>query len=800
MQRRSLLPIALVILCLIALWPVVFEPIDKQVGEKKSAPELESATPGVQSNEATDASIHTPENNRSRIEGETPHNNWVVRGTAILRDKSPAVNVALTAKLYEGYGPNQRLIAEEEIITKEDGSFSWAQPLPDQSVNVSIGVKRSSEITGYGDSARILKSQPPPQDLVAHIFPIDTPAIAVVLDHEKNPILGATVLTAFGESETDMNGEAKLRVSSGYGQVQAFARADGFAQQELIQDLAQSGITRIEFQLHPGYEVSGKIVALHGTPIEGVEIQVFGVQRNKVKSAEDGTFRLAHLDPDQPRATLYAKKTDYVEARVDLRPEQEGLNELIVVLQRGCRVTGNIIDESGKAVEAANIFIGRTPSSYGRLDSYSNEVGQFEFPCVSPGSQLMHISALNYAPQTINFEIPAGAISIPEIDVVLNQGSFLEGVVVEPNGKPVPAAYIYVRDKKTYTGQKTQCDDDGMFRFESIPEQGCILEVYCEGYSRNQVTIKATDLNQSNFRIILEPSGKIAGRVVNGITGESIQNFRVVFMQLSKPEKNGRPLGMPSGWYGNGKQFAGTNGYWDSGKEDIPMDADLTIRVIADGFGPANPPSVRTTADPQPDDFIVRLFPGITISGMVIDQDTLQAIADCRILCLTEDQWMTYYDPEHQGIPVAHSNAVGQFVFMDLSPGSYYLRANHRDYAAGWIGPLQTSPVGTTSVNPIELGKGAVLSGTAYKEDGSALADAPIGLSGGLIAGSRSYSRETKTDLNGHFEFPLLSDGKYNVKILEILELRRTVLALVPATIENGENVRVELHLPVSDH
>ncbi len=788
MNRTGLFSLAVIALCIVVLWPIAFPNEDaekipsagSQLGEAATNSDETALSPSVKQGTAKRHQSPTDEQDQ-----------WIVRGTATYKDDSAAKNVSLSASLFLGYSSDGELIQEQTLTTNEQGAFEWPLAAPEHSVYVRIKVDKTDERWGIGSSAIVLKGQAPPQDLQVKIFEFDRRVLAVVRDHENKPIANATVLSIAGVATTDENGVAELRHSSFWGQIQAFARAPGFAQQELSVEIHEDGQT-IEFQLHPELTISGKVVDQNDIPIQGARLHAFGVQKNYVLSLADGTFALNHIDPDNEFCFIYAEKEGYLLGRADFNPKSGSVTNHVFVLYPGAELSGKLSDPSGAGIEGASLFIGRNSSSFERIDTHSDATGLFQFPNVPPGGQLLHINAEKFSPQVIELSVPEETGPMAFLNVTLDRGSFIAGTVTDPDGNPIAEAYLSVRNQASDTGNRVRTDENGKFRLESVPKDGLTLAVYHKVHQRKEIDLAATNLNRDDLTIVLDPIGRVAGRVLHAQTGQPLTTFSVSFLKITPPERSQRGWGISGEWAQGGKLFSDPNGKWDSGNANLPMGGKVSIRISAPGFAPVTSEPITASANPNADDFIVSLYLGSKLTGTVIAESTGAPISNCKVFLLTPEQLEHGYQEQFDPIPIATTNTQGEYSLDDLSAGEFWLRASHSDFATSVSEPIAISP-GDVSAPIIELGAGASISGSIIKMDGTPWENGAVRIVGMQIRGVPHYEREVSSGPNGDFIFENLSDGRYMIRLFRLIEGRRVTLLKTSTEIAGQKSQTVEL-------
>lgn len=794
MQLRGLLSLLVCAVLVLLIWslnsdpdPITDGPADGTSDQiVEASPSLEQAA-----NAPLESKLSSSASELQRQELESDEI-LTAKGKASYRDGSAAAGYKLVGSVFRGYDRTGELILEKEVTTDSDGNFSWDYPRLEASTHVSVKVGIQDTYYGMGSSKTVVKGDEPPVDLTATVFDFDRKVKIFVTDQSRTPLEGAKVLSFAEEVQTDAAGKATMKFSNDMSSFQGFARADGYAQQEKFADLSEHLDPQLSFKLHPEMRVSGRVINASYEPIEGAEIHVFGVQKNTVYSAADGSFNLHHLDAQKQYSILFAKKDGYVEGRVDLTKGENVIEGVEVILNTGCRVEGTLSSVSGKPIEAATLFIGRNQSSYNRIDSRSNDKGQFVFPVVAPGQQKLHIAAEGFSSKIIDIEIPSDAEALDPLQIQLDDGVHLGGRIEDPDGKGVPDAHLSMRIGQSYSGGRSKTDSEGNFRIDSAPEDGFVLEVYCRGYSRERFEIAPQQLNQSNFVGVLSPIGRLAGRVVDGTTGKPLAAFRVSIRKIQSSLDNHRGLGIPGDWFPDGKLFRNEAGEWKSGDEEIPMNYFVTLRFTADGYAPIEAEPRQATAEADPSNYVVSLFPGSEISGVVLNAETGEPISGSHVQCFSEEVWST--PGGYMALSAeAHTDENGGYKLENLGRGNYFLIANHGDHSAAKAGPIQVQGISNSAPN-IELGQGSSISGFALDLSGKPVTHANIRL--------RSYSQNhllrrfaanTKTDSKGHFEFSNLVDGGYQIKWERGDEYPLTLIAGKTVEIKGGVPVEVDL-------
>jgi hypothetical protein len=156
-------------------------------------------------------------------------------------------------------------------------------------------------------------------------------------------------------------------------------------------------------------EIKGKVVDTDGEAVQGAYVWV--LERNKTSPAgmdyakHDGSFIIGNL----LAGTYYlgAMKEGYAFniVQTDISEDTENLS---IVLTKGARVTFNVVDEEGKALEKAYIALARKFDECLMLGlgQMTDASGTAILKKVPSGQLKASVSAEGYAPKAVSFKVP----------------------------------------------------------------------------------------------------------------------------------------------------------------------------------------------------------------------------------------------------------------------------------------------------------------------------------------------------------------------------------------------------------
>ncbi|RMF74465.1 MAG: hypothetical protein D6738_06355 [Acidobacteria bacterium] len=228
--------------------------------------------------------------------------------------------------------------------------------------------------------------------------------------------------------------------------------------------------------LHPGAFVAGRVVDADGRPVAGALLTAtprpvpgsfritIGAARspdNRAESGADGGFRLGPLDPraswDLIATAPGFARTRRPAPRLEPRRTTDGMR---VVLERGARIAGRVLDDQGRPVAGALVRATVEPRGERRrgmvvrmlagaapepLETISATDGTFVVDSLSPGRWRLSIAASGFARATVEgLDVAEGDAVVEAGDVVLAPGETLAGVVLDETGAPVDGAEVRV--------------------------------------------------------------------------------------------------------------------------------------------------------------------------------------------------------------------------------------------------------------------------------------------------------------------------------------------------------------------
>jgi RNA polymerase sigma factor (sigma-70 family) len=468
-----------------------------------------------------------------------------------------------------------------------------------------------------------------------------------VLDAETAlPLKGVRVSASnlgdrLGESFTDGTGACELPRPTAAPNDFYFrltARLDGYAtmdvswsrfQQNQISDVPAEYVLKMP----RGGRMGGLVADDREQPLAGVEVTLHGRSgaagppsreravlndwgKESVITDQAGHWAFDHLPPDWDNVHLIVSTPEFLKADYVTDANTEGLvgmtrirkqdlldERAVFALHRGIRLSGRVVDESGRPVAGASL-VRNFDWHEADARTMSATDGTYEILNATTGPLALTIQAPRFAPKVVHLTVNG---PITDSTIVLARGSLLHGRVVDEDGNSIENAALEVaRDEKWHREFQwtTRTDADGRFMWDGAPEQPVALEVAKPGFQLNRVSLTAGDIeNVVTLKRRIEPGTiLVQGRVLDEERGQPIDRFQILVAVgpiTFAPPKDGR----------NGAFSVPINVVSDEAKA-------ASIEIRAEGYEPARlTPTLSSNPIPE---LTFKLRPASGWSGTVL--------------------------------------------------------------------------------------------------------------------------------------------------------------------------------------
>ncbi|HEX6863780.1 MAG TPA: carboxypeptidase regulatory-like domain-containing protein, partial [Thermoanaerobaculia bacterium] len=303
-----------------------------------------------------------------------------------------------------------------------------------------------------------------------------TLAAGRVVDEQGQPVAGAEL--ALVPAEQDLTPRPRIdfsAVSDAKGSFRipnvSAGRFDLHASRPGFTSTTRSGILIPENEaqadigevtLPPGVAIEGIVVDERGRPIQGAEVVLnpFGpdnvpgderfIYRDRVETGPDGRFRIADLRRGM-RVGLKAVHPDLNTAEM-AGVEAPTAEPVRLRLTRPRSLEGRVKDRQGEPVAGARLYFSDTAGEplgggwdHREAKARTDAEGRFVLSGLKPGTAYVTAMASGYRSRS------GQAVQIPEegqappLEITLEPGTFLEGIVRDSRGNPVPEASVLIQ-------------------------------------------------------------------------------------------------------------------------------------------------------------------------------------------------------------------------------------------------------------------------------------------------------------------------------------------------------------------
>ncbi len=496
--------------------------------------------------------------------------------------------------------------------------------------------------------------------------------------------------------------------------------------------------------------VSGRILsAQDGHPVAGALIwsQDTGeVQR----AAADGTYRIKVPADQEVRLAVAAR--GFQAAEITASPAAPPLR---IVLQRSRIGFGHVVDRAEKPVAGVRIVLRAAGPGAPRYGAATGPDGRFQVRDLPKGLYELTARGRGYAPLTVpGLRVPPGSGATDLGTVILPAGVAVEGQVVDPQGRPVPAAEVRLTaagGSRTGPGPGEESSSpaltgpDGSFRIEDRrPGETVDLGVRRTGYA----PAAAPGLRippERPVRIVLQPTAMVEGSTVDP-DGKPVAGA-LVFVFPSDPVHVGGGAGsdrtLQAQSDGNGRF-----------RVEGVTPGSFELRATAPGRQEARLTSLEAQPGQDLQGVEVVLAAGAVLTGRVLSSAG-QPVAGAEMSLL----------PEGSAPPLLSggsdlSDEQGRYRLEGISPGTHTVQAEHEGYRP----TLRRLDVrADRNTLDLTLEPGAILSGRVVDPQRAPVAGARVFLRPSPGGSSPRGLPSGTSGPDGSFNLSGLADGTYRL-------------------------------------
>ena len=619
-----------------------------------------------------------------------------------------------------------------------EGRFSLIA-LPAGRVRLSV----RAGAAGARDLASVPSLSPPEKPLSVALLPLRALAGRVFDGTAQTPLAGARVrVFERGGRGPVLTTDASGRWSAGAADAATSVTVSAPRFVSRSRDVP-AGDATFDVFLRKGASLAGRVTDDAGRPVGGARVRAAGPFEESgrrvaaARTLADGTFTVRGVSPSAG-LTVRASSPDFLPAakEIALAPG-EARTGLTLTLKRGLEIGGVVTDAAGAPVAAVEVLTDAedsggdlvSPVPVEPLRTVTGREGRFILGGLSPGEHLLRFSKPGFAKIT-RAPVRVAASGAPRfLRVVLAPEADLRGRVVGRLGGPGAAERVYVRASTPLEGESTRLvikvAAGGEFEVAGL-RQGAAYDISDSETFGSEGTRKGVVAPADGVRILTRGCGRLTGRVLDA-AGHPVSAFRIA-LQPGEKESAG-PFFVEH-------DVSSDEGIFDL--DDAPA-GELAVDVSAAEFREAFVTGVVVEELRTRKGIEVRLDPGVTLKGRVVDAASGQPVAEAVVQAESAE---------------SVTDADGLFSLRGVPSGKVFVLVRHPDYVVS----RETVPVGDSGGSvELRLASGGTVSAVV------------VSAAGGPAPGARASVSTTGAwassvaDDDGRVTFRHLPPGRYRL-------------------------------------
>jgi len=542
----------------------------------------------------------------------------------------------------------------------------------------------------------------------------------VIAKETGRPITGAEVFTRNCQgiqqkAAADVNGMFELAKFPN-GEQGLYVVAKGFASRRIIIKIGkEQTISEQKIELMPSSKVAGIVKNQQGKPVENAKVKTFHFTNNEVMTDANGFYEIDGLDPMGGERNLEVFSDSYPSAFVNFSPLPAGQTaRLDIVLKQGSAVHGQVFDPNGRPLPGATVGNTQSRCMWNHVESITDANGFYKLKNIDTGELVLWTVHPLYPPYVERFTI-GNKETEKQINIKFEPAKPLHCKVVDKQGKPVEGVMACIGEVKGVTNlsncnDRVKSDAQGKFTIGNAPASGkIILEVFSDKTPNIRPEL---EIGKDEHIIEVETAGKIYGRVVDDQTGKPVEKFNVKMTFSKTGSKPG--WGYNATWSREGYNFSDPNGFFDTGRENIPVGACYMMTVLADGLDPLTiDPTIVQAITNEPNRTEFRLKPATIVSGKVVNENN-EPVSGASVRWFSESNRLDMYDDHWDNTDTTITDANGNFTFKTIGTGLRGLYISAFGFAP-YVNSTLVFPDDTNKIAKINLEKGCEVYGTVFK-------------------------------------------------------------------------------------
>ncbi|MEZ5989327.1 MAG: carboxypeptidase regulatory-like domain-containing protein [Planctomycetota bacterium] len=617
-----------------------------------------------------------------------------------------------------------------------------------------------------------------------------------VTDEQRRPLAGARVSSAtdpeYPAVETADDGRYELVLGRSFGDKVLWVQAEDMAWVEEVVEVPVGRLrVELDFVLHRGFAVSGRVVDEDGAPVPGAMVTASPRGGGQEPCGEDGGFVLRGLDPAAEVLRLRASAPDLQPGLLVWRQGQ-ARDGLELRLERGLVLRGRVVDALDRPVPGAWIMVAPALSNSVEWAAGSGEDGRFELHRLPPGELEVLVQRFDdaeggFAPWFTRLDAARAAGA--ELRVELSRSGMIRGRVVDELGRPVEGASVGYDVGLVSVRRTWPTGADGAFAVDRVPTGRVLLRGSKEGYC-DADGVYATS-GRADVELVLARRAGFRGRVVDAATGAAVRDFRVRVLDPELRPGEVAAAGLWSQWVEEGLRVQDDEGRFTSGDEALRAGSVVGLLVTAEGYAPAR--IARHRCEVEPAELVVELREaGHAVLRLVAEADG-RPLAGARVRRFAAYQPLRLSRHEKPwGSGFATADERGRVRFDGVGDEDWYVLVEHPAVGRRIHGPCR--PVAGDEL-VLRLARAGSVTGRVLLPGKAAAARVPVQLRAIGVRGVEILEYEAVTDAGGAFTFEAVPDGRWRLSWPDRRAQASATRLARDLVVEAGKEATVDLDL-----
>lgn len=572
------------------------------------------------------------------------------------------------------------------------------------------------------------------------------------------PVEGARIMTRDDDEVlTDSHGEFRFEALPATNQTIAAVK-EGYYSPIVHINASGQKLVELPMETRPEGVVKGRITDETGKPVPNVGVSPSGREFDfqRTKTDANGEYKLRGLDPESCcEIGAYADGYEWEIERAVVFPAGQREVTMDFTLKSSTKdnrtIMGRITRQDGSPAEGVKVSYGWSDSYVGHKSTQTDNDGRYILKDCDGTKNLVVVQGKGFAPAFRFVEAKVNA----EIDFTLEPGHWVEGRIVDEDGKPLEGVWISMTAETPeyakigfcgdtiyrYLDGRAETDKNGHFRLENLPSDKIVIEAYDSEHARIDGMPLAVDRKDHVLTMTKPPV--VAGTVLDARTGKPITSFTV-------------------GRYGRGTQFNSPDGRFRLSSTFTRLGEVMELTVEAPGYCYGH-----TVAEAKPASKIdykatvIKLQPAGKFEGLITEANSGKPIGGVTVTVLDtagspNGSVQCRRLPEVWRPVVATTDAQGRFNFASIPVKQALVLLEKPGY-----GRVAIPGTDTARGLRARMSRAATITGVALDESGKP--------AGGVNVSVRSedchidYGWET-TRADGRFRIADLPAGEYWVE------------------------------------